>query len=496
MILAAGQSRRMRGADKLLLSVDGLPQLRHIALQALATGYRVLVAIPHDNPLRRAALKGLGVTIVYVQHPSEGMAAGLSAGYAAALDAGALMILPADMPDLTCADLNRVIAAHRAEPDAICRGATADLPGHPVILPGGLLPQLNTLAGDQGARQIIQQNQHLVRLIPLPEHHATLDLDTPEDWANWLDARAGRQAFQNEHPSMADPLAGALLCPDDAVLAVITRVDGPSYRRPGAMMCLFADGTSAGNLTNGCIEGDLALHARAAWRAGQVLNLRYGAGSPFFDIRLPCGGGLDVALFPRPEPGILAQIARKRAARDALSLCFARDGRLSLRGALPTHWDGDGFVVDLSPAVQVHIYGEGAEAVVFARLLQGAGIAHHLVTPSQATFAAALRSGCIATFGMTAPVSVDCRTAIVTFFHDHDRDLTILQNALHSPAFYIGAQGSRRVAAQRLETLRGLGVLQSDLDRLRGPIGLAPSSRHPQALAASVLAEILAISEP
>ena len=89
------------------------------------------------------------------------------------------------------------------------------------------------------------------------------DLDTPEDWVAWQNARSAQLAVQDEHPSMADPLAAALRRPSDAVLAVITSVIGASYRSPGAMMCLFGDGTSAGGLTNGCIEGDLAQHGYA-----------------------------------------------------------------------------------------------------------------------------------------------------------------------------------------------------------------------------------------
>ena len=60
------------------------------------------------------------------------------------------------------------------------------------------------------------------------------------------------------HPTLRDPLQAALQRPETAVLAVITDVFGASYRLPGTMMTLFADGDFAGGLTNGCIEGDLA----------------------------------------------------------------------------------------------------------------------------------------------------------------------------------------------------------------------------------------------
>ena len=490
----------MRGADKLLLQVDGLPQLRRIALQAMATGRPVLVTVPSDNPLRAAALQGLGVTIVAVPDSTTGISASLRAGYCAAGDRAALMILPADLPELDTTDLTTMIAAYEADSAAIHRGSAETRPGHPVVLPKDLLPKLANLSGDQGARGVIDGEAHRVKLRPLPGVHAVLDLDTPEDWVAWQNASSIQSTVQDEHPSMVDPLAAALCRPNDAVLAVITSVIGASYRSPGAMMCLFSDGTSAGGLTNGCIEGDLAQHARTAVATGKVISLRYGTGSPFFDIRLPCGGGLDVALYPLPDPQILADIAQKKARRVGFALRLSADGGLSVQDVHPTGWDGGDFIINQVPALHFLIFGEGPEATVFTRLVNTAGYAHHLATPSEATLAATLRNGCQATL-MTSdsvaslPHVSDTRTAVVTFFHDHHRELPILHAALNSPAFYVGAQGSRRVAANRIEALRSMGADDTAVARLRGPIGLIPSSRDPRTLAISVLAEILGVAE-
>ena len=114
--------------------------------------------------------------------------------------------------------------------------------------------------------------------------------------------------------------------------------------------------------------------------------------------------------------------------------------------------------------------------------------------------AATLRNGCQATLmtsdnGALLLQGVDARTAVVTFFHDHHRELPILYAALNSPAFYVAAQGSRRVAANRKESLRGKGTGETALGRLYGPIGLIPTSRDSRTLAISVLAEILAADE-
>ena len=88
----------------------------------------------------------------------------------------------------------------------------------------------------------------------------------------------------------------------------------------------------------------------------------------------------------------------------------------------------------------------------------------------------------------------DERSAIILFFHDHDWEPRILKRALETPAFYIGAQGSRRARDARHQEMLLLGVKKKALRRLKGPIGLIPSARDPRTLAISVLAEVLNIA--
>lgn len=183
LILAAGAATRMRGGDKLLEPVAGQPQLARIAGAALATGAPVRVALPPDRPARNAALIGLAVQRVPVADAAEGMAASIRAGLAGWQ--GAVMILPADMPELTAPMLRQMIAAHQVTPEAILRGASGDAPGHPVIFPADLLPALRQLHGDAGARSVIAGAASRLRLIALPGRAALTDLDTPEDWAAW-----------------------------------------------------------------------------------------------------------------------------------------------------------------------------------------------------------------------------------------------------------------------------------------------------------------------
>jgi len=185
LIPAAGASRRMRGRDKLMEPVGGLPLLRRVADAAVATGLPVLVTLPEGDTARRAALDGAGVTRQAIDG-SEGMAASIRAGVQAAQIAGArgLVVMLADMPEIDTAMLTTLIAAFAAEPAAVHRAAAADgTPGNPVVIPARLFPALHGVTGDAGARQVVACEA--ARLCPLPGRAALTDLDTPEDWAEW-----------------------------------------------------------------------------------------------------------------------------------------------------------------------------------------------------------------------------------------------------------------------------------------------------------------------
>lgn len=190
LILAAGLSSRMRGGDKLLEQVDGQPLLRQVCQSALATGCPVTVALPLDRPKRQDAIADLPVAAIPVMNAHQGMAASLVTGVAALPDHAAILLLLADLPEITATDLQTVLAESRLYPNAILRGAAADgTAGHPVLFPADLRDELLTLKGDEGARSVLFHHANRMRLVPLPDRHATTDLDTPEDWAAWRATR-------------------------------------------------------------------------------------------------------------------------------------------------------------------------------------------------------------------------------------------------------------------------------------------------------------------
>lgn len=296
-----------------------------------------------------------------------------------------------------------------------------------------------------------------------------------------------------------DPIGAILDAPDDAVLAMITGVEGPSYRPVGAMMALFPDGGAVGSLSSGCIEADIGAHGAQALEADRPLALRYGKGSPFIDIQLPCGGGLDILLVPRPNAQVLRDVETARVERRPVTLTVESEtGRLALQEEGATGWDGATFLARQTPAIRFLVFGKGPEAATFAALVQGAGYPNLLLSPDDETLAAGAATGCetghLTRAHLPDDLDVDPWTAMILFFHDHDWEPPILAPALETSAFYIGSQGSQRARDARLMELQVMGVDPGKIARLHGPVGLIPSARDAGTLAVSVLAEILQVA--
>lgn len=188
IVLAAGAARRMRGSDKLLESVDGHPLIRQVCKAALASSaHKTYVVLPSDKPLRLAAVSDLNLGIVYSKDANLGMSASLKAGLAIIEDPDAVLVMLADMPEITTAHINSLIRAFGESPKhSIIRGAAADeTPGHPVLFGSQHFDELLQLSGDFGAKDVIEANSNLVKLIKLDADAALTDLDTPEDWRAW-----------------------------------------------------------------------------------------------------------------------------------------------------------------------------------------------------------------------------------------------------------------------------------------------------------------------
>ncbi|WP_162784783.1 XdhC family protein [Paracoccus suum] len=272
---------------------------------------------------------------------------------------------------------------------------------------------------------------------------------------------------------------------EEVALALITGVDGAAYRPVGAAMAIDAEGRRSGSLSSGCLERDVALHALSVIRDGVPRQLRYGRGSPFLDITLPCGGGLDITVLPAPAPEMVAQIRAQLAARGPVDLAIRPDGCITT-GTLA----GATFSLRIRPEIRFVILGKGPETASFARIVTHAGYGAEVFTDGETAAEAGI--------GRPLPaghwpddLEIDPYTAVAMFFHDHEHEPLFLARALQSPAFFVGAQGSLRAHQSRCQALAELGVPAERIAALASPFGLIPSTRDPRMLAVSVLAQIL-----
>lgn len=277
-----------------------------------------------------------------------------------------------------------------------------------------------------------------------------------------------------------------------AALLTIIGIEGGAPRSPGTHMAVLADGRYCGYVSGGCVEAAVAAEAMAVMRRGRDEVLRFGRNSPFFDIRLPCGGGIDVHVHVAPDPALVEAALDGLAARRAFDIAFEPGtGTVRLLGA-----DGgaaSGFRRRYRPATRLVLLGQGNELAVAAATARVAGIATTAYAAGPGALAAAARLGTEVENldGRDLPaLAIDRWTAAVFLFHDHEAETGLLGAALASDAFYIGALGSRRTHAARVARLAAAGLSPGVIGRIRAPVGMIERTREATPLAFSILADI------
>jgi xanthine dehydrogenase accessory factor len=285
-----------------------------------------------------------------------------------------------------------------------------------------------------------------------------------------------------------------------ACLVTLVSVAGASSRRPGALMAVAEDGAYAGSFSGGCVEAAVVAEALDVIAAGRGRTVRFGEGSRYIDIRLPCGGALDLVFSPDPPPLAIRRAVTWLEARRPLRLTLATDGAIETSApaaAAPGNDHRSSLVY--RPRLRLVILGHGDEVLALTSQARVFGAEIVVAAPDQRTRDAASRFGCatrsLLTPGTVPALAIDRWTAIAFLFHDHDWEPALLAWALDSDAFFVGAMGSARTHATRVQALRERGVTETSIERLAAPLGLIPHARDPATLAVSALAEIVTAYE-
>lgn len=264
-------------------------------------------------------------------------------------------------------------------------------------------------------------------------------------------------------------------------------------------MAVAADGSSIGSFSGGCIETAVVAEALDCLTTNAPREVRFGAGSPYLDIRLPCGGGIDLLFSPLRNAGVAEELFDAVSARQPFTISV--DSKTGTITSAPAEQDQavvrDGSAVHVNhvPAAKIVILGHGAVVENLANLTASYGLDCEILTPDLDIVDRITTEGGTAhrlkTPAATDLYQADPWTACVFYFHDHDWEVELMKQALASPAFYIGAMGSFKTHDTRKILLSDTGVSDAAIKRMKAPIGIIPSTRDPATLALSTLTEII-----
>jgi xanthine dehydrogenase accessory factor len=261
-------------------------------------------------------------------------------------------------------------------------------------------------------------------------------------------------------------------------------------------MLVRQDGRFEGSVSGGCVEGDI-LEAAAAVIAGAPFAFKeYGvADAAAWEVGLPCGGRIAVLVQPVSaegfDPELFDRIVEARARGEALTVVTDLDsGHSSLRPI-----EGAAFVNRYDPPRRLLIVGAVQIAQALAGLARELGIETVVIDP-RGRFLTEERFPGVTLDDRWPDEAVaahapDPATAVVTLSHDIKIDDPALVAALSADTGYVGALGSRRSHAARLERLAAAGVSPQNLDRIDGPVGLDLGAVGPAEIALSIAAAMV-----
>lgn len=268
-------------------------------------------------------------------------------------------------------------------------------------------------------------------------------------------------------------------------------------RNPGTIMGVAEDGSFEGSLSGGCIENAVVAEALDVLKAGAPRMVRFGAGSKYLDIKLPCGGGLDLHFCPLEDNDFAAASLGAWRGRTPFSIEVRPDGVRHVPRWQSARFDkktGEG-AFGYWPDPKLLIIGHGAGVEALAKLGRTMGCWTDILTPDERLIASlgkqSIEARQLARTDQTELLKSDEWTATIFLFHDHDWEIELMQRALELPHFYIGAMGGRRAHAFRSEALIARSISEEQIATIRAPIGLFHSSRDPQTLALSTLGEVI-----
>ena len=288
------------------------------------------------------------------------------------------------------------------------------------------------------------------------------------------------------------------------VMGTVVRTWGSSPRPPGSLMIIRDDGQVAGSLSGGCIEDDLIGRvARGELASRLPQTTTYGASAEEAQrFGLPCGGTVQIVLEPLSAQSLLREllsaIEEHRVVRRRLELST---GVVSMSACLDgdaLRFDGQTLETVHGPRLRLVIVGGGQLSRYLASMAVMLDYRVTVCDPREE-----YHEGWDAMEGVTLSrqmpddlviaMNLDANSAVVAVTHDPKLDDLALMEALKTPAFYVGALGSRRNNETRRKRLLDFEVSETEVQNLRGPVGLNLGGKTPPEIAMSIVAEMTAV---
>ena len=287
------------------------------------------------------------------------------------------------------------------------------------------------------------------------------------------------------------------------VLVTVVKTWGSAPRPIGALTAIRDDGMLEGSVSGGCIEDDMILKVRNKDLVqDKPVTTQYGVSAQEASrFGLPCGGTLELVLEPlNANSGLdklLAHVERHELVKRSLDM---ETGLATLAPAVNSDqltFDGKNFVTIHGPRWRLLIVGAGQLSKYLAQM--GQALDYNVIvcdpreeyTDGWDVPGAEIRRGM--PDDVVTELNLDGHSAVVTLTHDPKLDDMALLEALKSPAFYVGAIGSKKNNDSRRERLAGFDLSAGEIAKLRGPVGLKIGSKTPPEIAIAILAEMTAV---
>ncbi|RQS26900.1 XdhC family protein [Burkholderia sp. Bp8989] len=284
------------------------------------------------------------------------------------------------------------------------------------------------------------------------------------------------------------------------MLGTVLKTWGSAPRPIGAMVALRDDGAVKGSVSGGCLEDDLIERVRSVGFSGSTPTVvTYGlSADDAHRFGLPCGGTLRILVEPvRVSSHLDEALEWVRRGRVVIRYVNVNTGEANVwptDATTPTSFDGVSLRACYGPSHRLLIIGAGQLSEYVARM--GVALGYRvIVCDPREEYVGEWSVAHTEVFrempdDLIARIGLDQNTAVVALTHDPKIDDLALIEALKSPAFYVGAVGSRVNNAKRRERLKLFDLTDTQVAALHGPIGLHIGARTPPEIAVAIMAEM------